>query len=1099
MVCALVPADLGITTAQSVPTVTITPGRTDPYPENEQGSFEVAREDSLGDPVTSGNLTIALTWTQTGRAVEDSSLPSSVTIPDGHASTTFSFDLRNDALPVASRITLSDPGAGDSDGTVTATVAPDSAYSVGSPGSATITVTDDDDPVLALSAGSPVIRYENLGDQTVEVDLVLRTLTYRSRPPDPIGLGIRTVGKSDPDAVSTVTGLPFSAIAATTNTPDGDYFPGQEELQLPAASDPDNPWQTVGSPGAQAWSLQLGSVATLGVELHDNDIAEPPETFAIRPSRHPGTPAEVFAAALGDGFDAPHVTIYDDEIQFDIFAGTDADTVVAEGDDLALYLEAESRWLHACRDSGTVNNVSEMALAFDMELVSASAGHGTDFRFPGSAAADLTTEVVFDDFSVVQGNGNEACRVRAATEVRIETVDDAAVEGPESFTVNLTPGTDPFDRHVEFEFQQLSVTITDDDRELSLSPATVNVAEGAEVTLTVSLTPASSETVSVRYITADREAEAGKDYTRSSRMVTIPAGSTSATITVKTQDDSLNEAGERFVVRLSDPRHAVLSSQASSTITLGDDDPVPSLSVQDTTVTEDTALLLLAVTLSEPSGREVRAQFETSDDTTTAGADYLADPGVISFQPGQTEVKIPLQILDDVQQESDESFFLDLALADGATLARGAALITIRDDDTAAGLGIGNAAATEGTSAVSFTVTLASAIAADVTVDYETVDGSAIAGSDYTETSGTLTIAAGDTSGTIEVPILDDTTDESIETFGLRLSNATNVTAPADPATATITDDDSEPSLSVDDASAPEDGGTLMFTITLSDASGRPVTVKYNTADGSALQPDDYTLTRGALTIPAGETSASISVPLRTDPLTEVDETFELALRDPTHATLGDGGAVGTILDAPYRPPRVRSSRTSPEPAATLEAPKNATLLQTRTFNAGDGAALIDMSTAFAGEDVTYRASSEDTAILAVAITGSDLSLFPLGRGVATVSISATNATGYALQTFRVDVRAARAAPTLASVLDDITLTLASQPRVLDIAGAFAGRVDRYLATPTDETIVTTAVTGSTVTLTPGAVGSTVVTITAQNSRGVALQTLGVTVRTAEP
>ena len=89
-----------------------------------------------------------------------------------------------------------------------------------------------------------------------------------------------------------------------------------------------------------------------------------------------------------------------------------------------------------------------------------------------------------------------------------------------------------------------------------------------------------------------------------------------------------------------------------------------------------------------------------------------------------------------------------------------------------------------------------------MTVAYATSNGTATAGSDYTATSGTLTISAGATSGTFNVPVLADALDEDNETATITLSNATNATISDSTATLTITDDDATPSLSIADVTA---------------------------------------------------------------------------------------------------------------------------------------------------------------------------------------------------------------------------------------------------------------------------------------------------------
>ena len=147
-----------------------------------------------------------------------------------------------------------------------------------------------------------------------------------------------------------------------------------------------------------------------------------------------------------------------------------------------------------------------------------------------------------------------------------------------------------------------------------------------------------------------------------------------------------------------------------------------------------------------------------------------------------------------------------------------------------------------------------------ITVNYAAANGSATAPADYVATSGTLTFAAGATSQVVNVPVIGDTMDETDETLVLNLTAPTNATIARSQGTATITDDDAPPSASIGNASRAEGkagSANLSFTVTLSAASGRPVTVDYATSNGTASAGSDYTLTTGTLSFPAGTTTSS--------------------------------------------------------------------------------------------------------------------------------------------------------------------------------------------------------------------------------------------------
>jgi hypothetical protein len=208
---------------------------------------------------------------------------------------------------------------------------------------------------------------------------------------------------------------------------------------------------------------------------------------------------------------------------------------------------------------------------------------------------------------------------------------------------------------------------------------------------------------------------------------------------------------------------------------------------------------------------------------------------------------------------------------------------------------------TGGTTTAVFTVTLAPAGSQPVTVDYATVDGTAVAPADYTATNGTLTFAPGETEKTISVPIVADDVDELDETFFVHLSNASGATILIGTAVGTIIDDDGLPTLGINDMSLTERNSgvqQMVFTVTLSPASPDTVTVAYTTVNGTAVAPADYSATSGTLTFSPGQTSQPISVPIFGDIIDEgASEQFTVQLANPTNAVLDKATGIGTILD----------------------------------------------------------------------------------------------------------------------------------------------------------------------------------------------------------
>jgi Calx-beta domain/FG-GAP-like repeat len=206
-----------------------------------------------------------------------------------------------------------------------------------------------------------------------------------------------------------------------------------------------------------------------------------------------------------------------------------------------------------------------------------------------------------------------------------------------------------------------------------------------------------------------------------------------------------------------------------------------------------------------------------------------------------------------------------------------------------------------GTRAANFTVTLSAASSQPVTVNYATANGSASAGSDYQATSGTLTIPAGQTTGTITVLVNGDRLVEPSETFFVNLSSPTNATIADGQGLGSIVDD--EPRISISDVSQKEGkkGKTTLFTftVTLSVAYDQPVTLSYRTVNGTATTSNnDYVARSGTLTFLPGETTKTITIEVKGDRNKEANETFYLDLFGlSSNALFTRNRGIGTILN----------------------------------------------------------------------------------------------------------------------------------------------------------------------------------------------------------
>ena len=493
------------------------------------------------------------------------------------------------------------------------------------------------------------------------------------------------------------------------------------------------------------------------------------------------------------------------------------------------------------------------------------------------------------------------------TTIVVETTDDALdEEDTETFTVRLQ---NPVGAELAVGGAEGTGTIEDNDEApvLTIEDAPL-VTEGEDAVFAVKLNVASALEVTVPYATSDATATAGQDYEAVvGGSLVIPAGKTDTTIVVETTDDALDEEDtETFTVVLRAPANATLDADKDEgTGTIEDNDEAPVLTIEDAPLVTEGEDAVFAVKLSVASALEVTVPYATSDASATTGQDYeAAVGGSLVIPAGKTDTTIVVGTIDDVLSEETETFTLTLQDPVGADLAVGGAVGTgtILDNDEVPTVSVEDApSVTEGKDAV-FAVKLSVASALEVTVPYATSDASATTGQDYeAAVGGSLVIPAGKTDTTIVVGTIDDELDEEdTETFTVVLRAPANATLDVDKGTGTIEDNDVAPTVSIEDAPSVMEGKNAVFAVKLNVASGREVTVPYETSDATATAGQDYeAAVGGSLVIPAGKTDTTIVVGTTDDAFSEETETFTLTLQDPVGADLAVGSedATGTILD----------------------------------------------------------------------------------------------------------------------------------------------------------------------------------------------------------
>jgi urease beta subunit len=506
----------------------------------------------------------------------------------------------------------------------------------------------------------------------------------------------------------------------------------------------------------------------------------------------------------------------------------------------------------------------------------------------------------------------------------ISILDDSEVEGDETFKVELSS----IEGANEGDIKESTVTITDNDSstepgKLSFSSTQYEVNEDDNtVTITVQRTGGSDGEVSVEYETFTPygyEATPGEDYTKTIGTLTWADGDgSSKSFTIPILDDSEVEGDERFRVRLQDPTGGAELGTNFTTVNITDDDdstePNPGeleFTSGSYSVNEDANTVTITVQRTGGSDGAASVEVSTYNGSAEVGSDYTAiTTKTLNWSDGDGSSKsFTIPILDDSEVEGDEYFGVSLNNATGATLgSQKHTTVNITDNDSTEPnpgeltFSAGVYAVEEDVSSGYKTITVKRVGGSDgaVSVEYYTYEtGSAEEGEDYRAVSGTLTWADGDSSDkTFQIPIIDDSDEEGMEQFNIKLDNATGGATIGSQGAATVNiyddDDSTEPNPGVINFTSArydvdEDDGSVTITLRREEGSEGEATATISTEDITALAGSDYTDIDYTFTWNDGESGEkSFDIAILDDTVYEGNEKFQVTLDSTTGAAKGD-------------------------------------------------------------------------------------------------------------------------------------------------------------------------------------------------------------------
>jgi hypothetical protein len=325
-----------------------------------------------------------------------------------------------------------------------------------------------------------------------------------------------------------------------------------------------------------------------------------------------------------------------------------------------------------------------------------------------------------------------------------------------------------------------------------------------------------------------------------------------------------------------------------------EDRSLMAIAISDATAREGN-LLSFTVSLSAASTETVTVDFETANDSAAAGFDYVASSGTIVFVPGQTSQQVHLATIQDLLSETSEAFSVQLTNPVNSTISDDEGVATITDNDPIPALTVADRKVSESASTVIITVRLSAVSGQDVTVEYDTSNGTATAGDDYLGTTDTLTIPAGNASGTVNVSLIGDVELEENETFTFTISSPDNATIADSSGTVTILDDEPRPLVSVQSAQGAIEGaqpGYVRLKRTGSTSEALSITYQIDPDNSAAINGTDVELLPGttteellvgAVTFPIGESTIDIPIDAVADATIENAESFRIFLIDQSN------------------------------------------------------------------------------------------------------------------------------------------------------------------------------------------------------------------------
>ncbi len=848
----------------ATPEISITAGSG--ITEGGNASFTIT-----ANPAPASALSVSVAISQSGD-YGVSSGSQTVSIPTGGSAT----------LTVAT----SDDGVDEADGSVTATVSSGTGYTVSATaGSATVAVADDDVPEISVVSNGDITEGGNA------------TFTISANPAPAsalsVSVSVSQAGDYGVSAGSQTVSIPTSGSATLTVATSDD---GVDEADGSVTA-------TVNSGAGYTVSGTAGSAT---VAVADDD--DPPQTCTPNLPSDAVTVSEV-KTWRGEYSHDDHVSRWNR-----VLAALGEDTgEAAMTADQAREIKSRidnSRWDRTVRTLEALEQCNNPPPATPEVSITAGSGitEGGNATFtlsasptPSSALSVSVSVAQTGDFGATTGSQTVSIPTSGSATLTVATSDDGVDEADGSVTATVSSGTG---YTVSATAGSATVAVADNDvPEISIAAGS-GITEGGNASFTVTASPAPHAPLDVS-VSVSQSGDFG--VAAGPQTVTIPTTG-SATLTVATGDDSVDEADGSVTATVSAGQGYTVSGTAgSATVAVADDDDAAPPAMPEISITAGNGI-------TEGGNATFTLTASPAPSSALSVSVSVAQTGDFGVSTGSQTVSIPtsgsytltVATVNDGVDEADGSVTATVSAGQGYTVSTtaGAATVAVADDDVpeisiTAGTGI-----TEGGDA-SFTLTANPAPHSPLSVSVSVSQSG-----DFGVTPGSQTVSIPTTgSASLTVATSDDGVDEADGSVTATVDSGQGYTVSSTAGTATVAvadDDDppppdATPSLSVSDASAREDAGVMEFTVSLSAASDKKVQVHAATTSfryKTATIGDDFEWTQVLLTFAPGETSKVVQVVILDDDLSEGDESFGMFLAySPSDTPIAREHGEGVIID----------------------------------------------------------------------------------------------------------------------------------------------------------------------------------------------------------